>query len=91
MEGLITEMQAVVDTWEGGLRASGGALVPAKSYWYLIDWVWEQGKWNYATQVDISGNLTIRDTYGSKQVILKRYNPDFAKETLGVFLIIITH
>jgi hypothetical protein len=30
---LIHEMQEVVDTWEGGLRASGGALVPDKSYW----------------------------------------------------------
>ena len=36
MTDLVTEMQAVVDTWEGGLRASGGALVPSKSYWYLI-------------------------------------------------------
>jgi hypothetical protein len=33
---LVSEMQEVVDTWEGGLRASGGALVPEKSYWYLI-------------------------------------------------------
>ena len=31
---LVNEMQKVVDTWEGGLRASGGALVPAKSYWF---------------------------------------------------------
>ena len=36
MADLVTEMQSVVNTWEGGLRASGGALVPSKSYWYLI-------------------------------------------------------
>jgi hypothetical protein len=33
---MMSEMQVVIDTWEGGLRASGGALVPSKSYWYLI-------------------------------------------------------
>ena len=30
---LIPEMQAALDHWEGGLRASGGALVPDKSHW----------------------------------------------------------
>ncbi len=28
---LVQEMQKVVDTWEGGLRASSGALVPTKA------------------------------------------------------------
>jgi hypothetical protein len=35
--GLIPEMQEAVNHWEGGLRASGGALVPSKSHWYLVD------------------------------------------------------
>jgi hypothetical protein len=29
-------MQADMDTWEGGLWATGGALEPEKSCWYLI-------------------------------------------------------
>jgi hypothetical protein len=85
-EDILKQMQQVIDHWEGGLRATGGAIVPRKSYWYLIDWVWERGKWRYATQVDLPGNLTVRDTCGTKRVILKRYDPDIAKETLGVFL-----
>jgi hypothetical protein len=34
------KMQQAIDHWEGGLKATGGALVPAKSYWYLIAFVW---------------------------------------------------
>jgi hypothetical protein len=29
--------QQAVDTWEGGLKATCGALVPEKIFWYLID------------------------------------------------------
>jgi hypothetical protein len=85
---IIQQMQNVIDRWEGGLRATGGAIVPKKRYWYLIDWIYDRGHWRYATQEDIPGDLTIRDTCGTKRVILKRYNPDIAKETLGVFLAI---
>jgi hypothetical protein len=34
------EMQAVMDTWEGRIRATGGALEPSKCHWYLIDFKW---------------------------------------------------
>jgi hypothetical protein len=33
---LATRMQAAMGTWEGVLRATGGALEPEKSFWYLI-------------------------------------------------------
>ena len=36
-EEIHMEMQQVVDRWEGSVRATGGALVPSKSYWYLLD------------------------------------------------------
>ena len=42
---LVSEMQQAVDTWEGGLRASGGVLVPTKSYWFLIHFVFERNSW----------------------------------------------
>ena len=41
-EDVMREMQVVVDRWEGGLRATGGALVPSKSYWYMIDFKWSR-------------------------------------------------
>jgi hypothetical protein len=32
---LATCMQAAMDIWEGGLWATGGALEPEKSFWYI--------------------------------------------------------
>jgi hypothetical protein len=51
------EMQQAIDHWEGGLKATGGALVPEKSNWYLIDFVWKGEKWRYATKEDIPGKF----------------------------------
>jgi hypothetical protein len=56
---MMAKMQAVVDTWEGGLRASGGALVPSKSYWYLIHFKFQKNKWSYASIADTPGSLSI--------------------------------
>jgi hypothetical protein len=36
-EDVIGDMQVILDRWGGVLRATGGALVPKKSYWYAID------------------------------------------------------
>jgi hypothetical protein len=31
------ELQRAIDMWEGGLHATGGAIVPEKSHWYLVE------------------------------------------------------
>jgi hypothetical protein len=41
-------MQQAVDAWEAGIRAGGGAIVPEKSHWYLIDYKWANGIWTFA-------------------------------------------
>jgi hypothetical protein len=57
---LITEMQSMLDHWEGGIRASGGALVKDKSYWYLIVcWEWRDDAWHYKSIADSPGTLAI--------------------------------
>ena len=86
LEGLVTEMQAVVDTWEGGLRASGGALVPSKSYWYLIHFTFHNNQWRYSSIEDTPAALTIRDVSGLNRVELDRLEVYEARETLGVFI-----
>jgi hypothetical protein len=83
---LVTEMQQVVDTWEGGLRASGGALVPDKSYWFLIHFIFDSNGWRYATIDESPGEITIRDITGDGRVELERLEVDEARETLGVFI-----
>jgi hypothetical protein len=86
IEDLVVEMQQVVDTWEGGLRASGGALVPAKSYWFLIHFIFDRNRWRYARLQETPGELTIRDINGSSRVELERLEVHEARETLGVFI-----
>jgi hypothetical protein len=83
---LVSEMQQAVDTWEGGLRASGGALVPTKSYWFLIHFVFERNRWQYARLNKTPGNITIRDIPGTARVELERLDVNEARETLGVFI-----
>lgn len=36
-------MQQGLDTWGGGIRSTGGGLVPEKSSWVLVDFIWKQG------------------------------------------------
>jgi hypothetical protein len=83
---LVHEMQEVVDMWEGGLRASGGALAATKSYWFLIHFVFENNRWRYAWINETPGDLTIRDIPGTGRVDLNRLEVHEAKETLGVFI-----
>jgi hypothetical protein len=49
---MATHMQASMATWEGGLRATGGALEPEKSFWYLIRFFWNNGQWAYVSKED---------------------------------------
>jgi hypothetical protein len=30
-------MQSSLTAWEGGIRATGGAIIPEKSHWYLVE------------------------------------------------------
>ena len=83
---MVSEMQAVVDTWEGGLRASGGALVPSKSYWYLIHFTFQKNKWSYSNIEETPGSLSIREVSGPNRVTLDRLEVSEARETLGVFI-----
>jgi len=49
-EQVALHMQQVVSNWEGRLRATGGALVPDKCFWYLIAFEYKNNKWHYLKQ-----------------------------------------
>ncbi len=84
-EDVAKNMQQALDRWEGGLRASGGALVPKKSHWYLIDFIW-RNSWQYRSIPHMPASLSVIDTDGSARVSLKRHPTNHAEETLGVLL-----
>jgi hypothetical protein len=83
---VMMEMQQAIDHWEGGLKATGGALVPEKSCWYLINFVWTGNTWQYATQNDIPSDISINKIDDSGRETLQRYEANIVKETLGVLL-----
>ena len=48
IDKLISETQQALDYWHDGLKATGGTLVPIKSYWHLIDFKCsKEGKWTH--------------------------------------------
>jgi hypothetical protein len=78
-EAVVPLMQEAVDRWEGGLRATGGALVPSKSHWHLIDFKWTGKMWKYRKTDEMAGELSILDTHGQR-VTLDRHDPQVATE-----------
>ncbi len=82
---VISSLQSAVDNWEGGLKATGGAIVPEKTFWHLIDFSWSSGKWKYKSTDECPGSLFIKDIEGNRKEI-KRWGTHEAQETLGLFL-----
>ena len=84
-EELLQQQQRVVDTWEGTLRTTGGALRPDKSYWYMIDYQHTGIRWLYRSINQIPGGITVKVADSSRQPLL-RLEPNQTKETLGIFV-----
>jgi hypothetical protein len=79
-------MQVVLNMWEGAIRATGGAIVPPKSFWYLLGFLlWIEGCWRYKDEIEAPAILSVRDCDGTV-VELERLPPNIARRTLGVRL-----
>ncbi len=76
-------MQGSVSTWEGLLRATGGALVPDKCFWYLIDFKSRHGKWHYCSVASTPAFLYVHDHLG-RRTLIPRLETSEARRTLGV-------
>jgi len=84
-EDLRNTLQQAVDTWEGSLKATCGAIVPEKTFWYLVDFKWAAGSWSYKYITDCPGSIFINDIEGNRKE-LRRCEIYDAQETLGVYL-----
>ena len=47
-----THYQSAVKLWKKCTDTSGGCLVPAKSWWTLMDFSWHEGRWTYSNDMD---------------------------------------
>jgi hypothetical protein len=81
--GVVRDIQQALTAWEGGISATGGALVPEKSHWYLVDFQWQNGKATYKSIQECPADIRVKDTSGQVHV-LRRLEPGQAERTLGV-------
>ncbi len=85
-EEVIQQLQAAMNIWDGGLRATGGALVPRKSFWYLLDYTWENNLWKSKSIEDLDEiPINILDPNGI-ETNLQQLEVTEARETLGIYL-----
>ncbi|CAJ1960189.1 unnamed protein product [Cylindrotheca closterium] len=63
---LLLSVQSALDLWSGGISATGGAINPAKSFSWLIDFKWRpsSGMWVFWRKAEMPGDLTLQDPTG---------------------------
>jgi hypothetical protein len=64
---VVAALQHSVDTWEGGLQATGGEIVP-ETFWYLVDFEWVAGKWYYRAIKDTPYDVFVKDITGHRKI-----------------------
>jgi len=85
---VLQQAQTALDTWEGILRATGGAIGVEdgdKAFWYFLDFKFTANEWKYKNSQDLPGELVARN-FDDTICPLARLNPSIARETLGIFL-----
>lgn len=83
---VMQNMQSSIDRWEGGLKATGGAIVPEKSFVYPIVFDFDdQGKWSYQSKDDVDFEFTVCDQNDERKP-LNQLEPNDGQCTLGVHL-----
>jgi len=85
---LLKQAQTALCTWEGILRATGGAIGVEdgnKDLWYFLDFKFNANKLKYNNSQELPGELvasSVDDTICTPA----RLNPSISRETLGKFL-----
>ena len=79
---LIAEAQQALLTWESLLSATGGALKPSKSYWYLLDYTCVRGVWKPKRIQDAPGELSLHNQ--GQPFTIQRLEVTEAREALGI-------
>jgi hypothetical protein len=83
---IFDDMQESIDRWEEGLRITGGAIVPLKSWVYPISFEFlEDGRWKYTSLEDNDFQFSVKNHRGIRQV-LQQFDVDIGKMTLGAIL-----
>ena len=79
-DDMLAEAQQALTLWEELLHTTGGALAPEKSYWYLLEVMYQNGRWKYASQEDRPGQLFLNNG----EHCVRRHEPNESNEALGI-------
>ena len=83
---VMEHMQEAINLWEGGMKITGGAIVPQKSFVYPIAFEFDSmGQWKYCSKEDIDFNFTVKD-HRDNPCPLTTLSPSEGRCTLGVVL-----
>ena len=79
------ETQSATTSWGKLLLATGGALKPAKCFYYMVDYEWhDDGTWSYSDLVDVTEPVTVPLADGT-QAAIDHLPVGCSKKTLGVW------
>ena len=78
------KLQEALTLWENGAVTSGGLLVPKKSWYSLVDFVWKDGDWSYNSDCE-DAQITVKNEDGVPQNLMQLPITE-AKRMLGVYL-----
>ena len=79
-------MQEGIDRWEGGFKATGGAIRPDKSFIFPIAFKWDDnGDYTFSSLNDLQPTFTVKDEHNNRKPLPLK-EPHKGAETLGVYM-----
>ena len=85
---VLKDSQNAINTWEGILRATGGAIGAEdgnKAFWYFLDFKFIGNSWVQKSWDELKGSLKVRN-FDGRTVEITRLEPSEARETLGIMI-----
>ena len=84
VDEVYTKLQAMLELWDHLMEVNGAAIAPDKCWWYMVDFVWKDGKWSYRD----AGEAKVVEVRDKDNEIwqLKYLRCSKAKEMVGVYL-----
>ena len=83
---VMESLQQSIDHWEGGLKATGGAINPSDTWVFPINFVFDdKGDWKYDSVENIGAEFSVLDC-NNVRTTLDQHEASVGKSTLGVYL-----
>ena len=85
-EDILPSVQQAATLWARGIRATGGAINPDKSFWWLIDFDWDPqgGRWKFRSKQTMAPDLDLQIPGLTGELeALRRLDSNEAREDFG--------